>query len=404
MENFNQLKNNVESKEGRGNIGTSKEILPEIFKEIRDDIEKGECGYLINTKTNAGELFKGHKTKENEDFRLYNEASAKDLKDEIEKWKYSSNTLSSKVSFIHWDKFGSTAILLSPQETQKELKGRIKEELCRLSVEYQNDVSKFDDKRANSTAISFLMKKRLAENILNKVREKPDDLLNFIRYLEPELLNVAPISKKSYYSKTEGIVIFREDKAGNIDKYRAEPTEILQWGDKEESKEISKEYNIDNRKYIKQKEVASKVHGDVSSQAGEKLSSKKIEAVTVENLKDKKITNNVIKKETEDIRLENKSEEEKKKQFIDEHLPGILNGGLLVGEVPYSFPKGFYEIEKKGFLKKKYVVTNYANIEREFETFEKADSFMKEKKEQKAKEDLGKVWEILNGKRNSFYE
>lgn len=416
MENFNQLKNNVDSKEGQEKVDTSKEkeIVPEIFKEIKDDIEKGECGYLINTKTNVGELFRGHKRDKSEDFRTIIEASAKDLTDKLKRWEHGDVALSAKVSIMHWDKFGNAALLLSSEEIQEELRGRIKEELCRLSIEYQNDVSKFSDHRVGSTAISFLIKRKLAEDILNKIKEKPNDLLNFITYLEPELLRVAPISKKSGYSGAEGIAIFKENKTGNIDKYRAEPIEILQWGNEEESKKnINEEHNIENKKDIKPKEKReemSKEYKDVLSQVDKELSSKKIEEVVVKNLKENEDKEKVerkiedIKKEIEKTRLENKNEEEEKKQFIEERLQGVLDGALIVGEVPYSFPRGLYEIEKKGFLKKKYIVTSYGKAEKEFVTFEDADAFIKQKKENKAKEDLGKVWEILNGKRKSFYE
>lgn len=356
------------------NINTTaeKEIVPESFKELRTDIEKGECGYAITTKTNVGEEFKGYTRKEGDDVRDYIEASEKGLSDELKNIIRHSPGIRSLIDFIKIDKFGNASISLSPLSQKKELVAHLKGELCRFSMEYQNNSAKFEDNgRAGSTCVDFIIKKELGEKIINNIIENTDNFTDLIKYLEPRLLDVAPMSDESYYAKAKGIAIFKEEKGRKLD-YNSEPVEILRWNNKTESEQSNEVFSKNTEKGNREDVVNLQKEDKRKTQ-------EKITEIRTEIEKEKPKSENF----------------ENKEEFIRERLDFILRGGLATGKIPYELPKELYKIEKKGLLSRKHIVKTYGEVNREFKNREEAEAFVREKLEERAIKDLGNIWEKL---------
>lgn len=226
------------------------------------------------------------------------------------------------------------------------------------------------------------MKGDLAKQLLDKIREKSENVLDFINCIEPRLLEIAPKRKESYYNKKKGVVIFEKDSDSD-----AEPIEVLK--------------------------QASVVAGDIKKEKSEPLFASQTkkqekflteeEFIKKEGQKTKKIEE--VREEIEEKAKESKEKQElDKRKFIEENLSFVLRGGQITGEHPYSFPMESYKIKTKGIFRKKYIVIDNRKSTEEFQTLKEAENFMRVKKEEKAKIDLEKVWEIIKGKRISFYE
>lgn len=349
------------SQEEMMKIESEKEIPTEIFQEIKEEITKGECGHYVRTKINVGEIFKGCQGREGQDFQGF--LDAPNMPEEVK--KQLSKEVIIPINFLRLDEYGNASIFIGPY----------KDNISRLILEYQNDPSKFNDSRAGSTTISFFVREKLANRILDEIEKNPNNFWNFINGTEPELLKVAPPRKESYYTKISGLSVFKQKEGEKIDGYRMEPTKILKW--RTEVKIEKNETTKDQEKEIPGKQKKEeKLEVNVKKLPDEKDNEKRV----------KEVMNELTKSQEKAMTLE---------EFIKKHLHGLLQGAELVGKIHYSPPSSRqYNIEEKGLLwSKKFVVKNWEKDIIEFKSRGEAEEFIKKEREKRIREDLAEIWE-----------
>ena len=55
-------------------LESEKEILSEIFQEIKKEIDEGKCGHSVRTKVKIGETFKGYYGEKGHDSQIFLDA------------------------------------------------------------------------------------------------------------------------------------------------------------------------------------------------------------------------------------------------------------------------------------------------------------------------------------------
>ncbi len=356
----------------------SKEISPEIFGRIKEDFNDGKCGYQIFTKIKHGATFKEYHSKEElEEGMAFAEFVPKMPEDFKKFFNFPCNQNLFKnlpTNLIKWDKYGNVAFIISPLEmnkqqlTLRDVGVKEDDKIMRLIVSYSLDNSQYIEKRAMSADISFLIRKNFADQLLDEIKKNPDNIWSFVKTIEPELLNVAPPAKKSYYEKAQGIAVFKEDKEGKIGYY-GEPTEVLKFQENQK---------LTNNLETKQEQQ------DIKKQDEAKIVQirKEIEEMTQKE-------NPILSKE----------------EFIKKQLKDLPfnkgNAVLFIGNQKYRVPseKNIYDIEEKGFLFKKYIVKGKKwsdkenEVVAEFKNKEELQKFLEEELYRKVKSDLERIYE-----------
>lgn len=227
--------------------------LVKIERDFKKDFENNTIGYTIQTKRAKGAPFMGEKT----------------VYQGVEPYEMFGNGLRGvepagpEIPSYIWEDYGDAIIVSYPREKiieedveeteikkgffgREKLKKKIvkkgrkvpeilkdygvvgedeNEPAWKLSIQYNNDNSKFSDQRGISTFINILMKKSLAEKVVDFIKKDPKNIWDFISFAMPDILIVSPAKMKTENGKIANkIVVLQansEQEVQNI-KYRSE--------------------------------------------------------------------------------------------------------------------------------------------------------------------------------------
>jgi len=242
-------------------VETLEKGIDDISQEFLDDFEQGKAYYRIETKIPYGETFKGRQEMHTygEQYEIYDVHS--------QKWEENHKTRGAARLLVDGNRAvpicgnfspddpEDAIMFLSPvdkieikKEKVKQIKktwfglGRkeevteseheevsratledigydrkeSKEELWQLFISYANDNRPgFKDDRDKVTNITLYAKQAQVAELLTNIYNNPNNLWEFIRYIEPELIDLT-LSDERIYGKTPKIVIYSEKERGNI--------------------------------------------------------------------------------------------------------------------------------------------------------------------------------------------
>lgn len=228
--NFEQppTSNQKDKKEKGFEEKEKKEVMPEVFQEIKDDIKAGRCIYNIMTKIIKGSSFRGYEERDYiPGYRHYavgSEIALEKMRGIIRQ--------GSDVNFMFSEKYGNAAILAAPLtvsevsiekekrkffgtkkvKVRKERNAIVKdlgaeggEELYRLKLSYPSSTEPTG--RTGVTVITFCLRKSLAEKLLDEAEKRPETFWEFIDFMEPSLRKITgPTTVRG-----TGLAILKED-------------------------------------------------------------------------------------------------------------------------------------------------------------------------------------------------
>lgn len=240
--------------------------LEDLVKEFKNGLEHGKVAYNIHTKIPAETSYRGYTetSKANKDVEPYCTYSVGKEGDNAVKAPLGIDTTG-----WGWEEFGDVLVVSSPikkgvetlktvteekrkffggtknvkvQKTVKEyvpvtlsdfgIHEKTDEALRCLKIQYRIDTSKFLDKRRNFTQINFALPELLARNIAEKVTEKPEKLWQFLKSIEPDLMDLDPPRKDALGDPTPFAVVAYNLDTDRPNSLTVKPNKIVDRKDK----------------------------------------------------------------------------------------------------------------------------------------------------------------------------